>query len=208
VAAGVGQDSSVAEVFDVVKGQQVAEWVSDNTAPDVFAHRLKDLGLLFNKAYISVEANNHGILTLKELNDLYPTFLIHKRSSRSKDKNARLLQLGVLQSSRVKPLSIGTLRLLLATTWTIHSPLLKDELDSFIEDSDGRLRAEEGCHDDRVMACVAAAYTFEKASLMLAVPRTPAPKKSNNPFLLDNIISELHGRGAKFPIAPQARGIE
>jgi hypothetical protein len=191
---------------------------------------LKDLGLLFNKAYISVEANNHGILTLKELNDLYPTFLIHKRSSRSKDKNARLLQLGVLQSSRVKPLSIGTLRLLLATTWTIHSPLLKDELDSFIEDSDGRLRAEEGCHDDRVMACVAAAYTFEKASLMLAVPRvmacvaaaytfekaslmlavprTPAPKKSNNPFLLDNIISELHGRGAKFPIAPQARGIE
>jgi len=202
VAGGVGQDNSVAEIIDITIMHQAGEWASNKVPPDIFAHRLKDLGLLFNKAYISVEANNHGIMTVGELRNLYPLHLVHKRIINTTSNDSRLLSLGVYQTSRLKPLALGSYRALVATILVIHSPLLKDEMDNFIEDSEGKLRAEEGCNDDRVMAMATAAVTLERAQLMVT-PSAFEPKSYKDPFQLESIIEEMHSRGSGFPIARQ-----
>lgn len=202
VAAGVGGDYSVAEVYDVQTGEQVAEWRDNRTEPDVFGMKVAKLGRTYNQAYVCVESNNHGLTTLKELRDIYPLNLIHKKPVQTTNKESRLMNLGLLQTARSKFASVGTLRKYLATYFTIHSPVLKDELDTFVETEEGKLEAEEGANDDCVMASAAAAWVFEKAQLLLA----PGPERSldvKDPFVLDTIIAELQGRKKSFPIKPQ-----
>jgi len=201
VGGGVRLDNSVIEVVCLETGEQVVEWVSNIVPPDAFAKSIANLGNLYNNAYIVVEANSHGILTLSELRGTYPTYLIHKKNVNTADRDSELLRYGLLQTSRTKPLSIGLLRKLLIDTIKIHSPLLRDELDTFIE-NDGKLEAEEGCFDDRVMAMAALAYGFERGGLL--VDSAPRQRSTvNDPFSLDAIIKELSGRGRNFPIKPQ-----
>ena len=197
VAGGVGGDSSVLEVFSLDTGEQVAEWTNDRTPPDVFGTRAKDLGLLFNKAFIVIESNNHGLVTINTLRDIYPQELLYKKVVKTADTDAKLLSLGMYQTSRSKPLALGKLRTLLANgKWKIHSALLKSELDTFIEDKDGRLRAEEGSHDDTVMACAALAYGLERAELIMTRPEDiETIVRQLDPFTLEGIIDGMkHGR--------------
>ena len=65
VAAGVGNDNSVAEIFCLEDDEQVGEYINNRIEPDVFGEKLAELGRLFNMAYIGCESNNHGILMLK-----------------------------------------------------------------------------------------------------------------------------------------------
>src|SRR5258708_7484998 len=105
VGAGVGQNSSVAEVFCVENGEQVAEWLSNRIEPDVFADHLAKTGRIFNEAGMCVESNNHGLLTLACLRGigglppLYPMYKVYRTpragSSRSpKDQVRRVIDLG------------------------------------------------------------------------------------------------------------------
>jgi hypothetical protein len=206
VGGGIGSDRSVAEVFDVESCEQVAEWVSDRTSPDVFGHRLVELGMIFNQAYITVESNNYGTTTLDNMMKTdYPPYLIHKKLVKSADKDNRLLSLGYYQTSRTKPLAVGTLRTMLATELKIHSPMLMDELGTYIENESGKLGAEEGCFDDRVMASAVAAQTWPRAQLLKAPKSLPPSPQVNDPFSLDSIIDELRDRNRGFPIKPQVR---
>lgn len=205
VAGGVGQDNSVAQIVDLEEQIQVGEWVSNSIAPDIFAVKLKELGEKFNQAYIVVESNNHGIMTLGDLRKIYSPHLVHKKRTNSQDKETHILNLGLRQTSRTKPLTIGMLRKAVATWLTVCSPRLKDEMDTFIETPDGKLEAEEGANDDRVLAMACVVYGFQKAQMKLA--RAPMPEiKAEDPFLLDTIIDELHSRKYEFPIARQIRG--
>ena len=203
VSGGVGGDFSVAEIFDVQTGEQVGEWRDNRTEPDVFGEKIAELGKLYNRAYTCVESNNHGIVTLKVLSERYPQNLIHKKPITTTNKDSKLMNLGLMQTSRTKFRSLGTLRKFLATLFTIHSPVLKAELDTFIETEEGKLQAEEGAFDDCVMASAAAAYVFDKAQLLLA----PGPEQRRSlgldPFTIEGIIQELAQRGNLFPIKPQ-----
>lgn len=213
VGGGVRQDNSVAEIIDVDALEQVGEWVSDKTPPDLFGSEvLPALGRQFNEAYIAVESNNHGILTLKELHDHYPSWLIHtqpkKPSSQGVEEVNKLSRLGVRTSERSKPLLIGTLRSLLGKKppkgLIIHSPLLKDELDTFVE-NEGKLEAQEGCYDDRVIAAAVATFVLIKAGLYLDSPSTKHDyDPSKDPFTLDGIIAEREKARNQFPISDQA----
>lgn len=208
VSGGVGKDRSVAEIIDLNNLEQVGEWVSDRVPPDRFGLKLAELGKMFNDAYITVEANNHGIVTLDSLRKDYPPYLIHRKTvSPGSIASNHILNYGLLQTSRVRPLAIGTLRKLLATVLLIHSPDLKDELDTFIETESGKLEAEESSFDDRVMAMAAFAYTVDKAMLIKA-PNVIEIAHGVDPFSLDGIMEELRGRQhGGFPIACQA-GVE
>ena len=204
VSAGVGKDSSVAEVFCLETEEQVAEYINSRIEPDAFADVLADLGYRFNEGYLGVESNNHGILTLKELGsyDLarskvkYPTNKVYrtpaaKRSSG--DQVKRLIDLGVRTSSRSKPIIIGTLRIKLRDSATIHSSILKNELSTYIEWPDGTMGAAENCHDDTVIAAGMAFFVRDRGALnLLEQPITKSELYAKkDPFALDSIIAEM-----------------
>ena len=207
VGGGVGKDRSVIEVFDLRTLHQVAEWVSDRIPPDRLAHEIVTVAKLFNDAYVTEESNNHGIVTLDRLRGLYPNYLLYKKSvSAQSTTGNHLLNYGLLQTSRMKPLSIGALRRLLATNMTIYSPDFMDEAGSFVEKDSGRLEAEDGSYDDRIMAAAVFAQTYERASMMKRPPDV-GEIEVYDPFDVETMINELRGRRRKgFPIANQAGG--
>ena len=198
VSGGVGKDSSVLEVFDCETNEQVGEWISNRCSPDVFAMHAARVGKLFNDAYIAIESNNHGIVTLSDLKKLYPSQLIHRISKikHTPDEIARLVDLGTRVTAKSKAFIIGRLRKELAGGAVIHSPVLKSELSSFVEFDDGTMGAQQGSFDDCVMAAAHAFYVMDRAGMIdRTVPLWNNSKASPDPFVLDSIIEELtHAR--------------
>lgn len=208
VAGGVGKDSSTIEIFCLELGVQVLEYSSNRIDPEYFAHKIKAICLPFH-AYVVPEQNNHGILTVAVLRDIYPPYLLHKTPDPAgveKPEETRLMKMGYKTSVRTKPLMIGRLRGLLGDEWTIHSAALKDQLSTFIEHENGRLAAQEGCEDDLVMGAACAGVGVNKAALLAGGKgASHSASISADPFSLDGIIEELHARGRGFPIPPQHR---
>jgi len=198
VGAGTGNDNSVLEVFCLETMEQVAEWASNRIPPDVLGARAAALGIHFNEAFMIIESNNHGIVTLSELAKVYPNHKIYKAGN-----TGTINDLGHRTSQISKPLMVGRLRAMLSTALTIHSPLLKSELSTFVEREDGKLAAQEGCNDDRVIAAAKAVVGFERALLMKEGDSQALLPVLKDPFSLDSIIDELKGRMGSFPIASQ-----
>ena len=214
VGAGVGKDSSVAEIFCLETEEQVAEYINNKIEPDIFAHKLADLGRRYNEAYIGCESNNHGILTLKTLVEWSharsaPTYAAHKvyrtpspRSTAAKDAVQTVASLGVRTTKRSKPYIIGMLRKKLSSTAVIHSPVLKNELSTFVEHPDGSMSAADGCLDDTVMAAGMAFFVQSRGAMTLVdSPVTQEEKVTAQNFTFESIIKEMTlGRsGHTFP---------
>ena len=216
VSAGVGRDNSVIQVICVNPDgdrpmEQVACWVSKRTGPDVLAGKVSDLGHLFNDAYVTVENNNHGIVTLYELQNLYEPHLIFESgtSSAPVSEDVELYRLGHRTTSKSKPLMIGKLRTALARDIITHDPLTKGELDTFVETETGGLEAEDGCMDDRVMAYACCVLGMERAAIY-ASPEDRVQdnkKKVPSPLSMEAIIKELQQGKNQFPIKPQHKGL-
>lgn len=215
VSAGVGKDSSVAEIFCLDTEEQVGEWISDRIEPDVFAEHLAQLGMEFNEAYMCVESNNHGILTLASLRGIgglppiYPMHKVYRTPQRGarrspRDQVRRVSDLGQRTTAISKPYVLGMLRTALREEWTIHSPVLKNEISSFMEHEDGSLSAADGCHDDTVIAAAMARFVRDKAALVMT-PRTVL--EENRPVghaftldeMMESILSKQPGDGLPFP---------
>ncbi len=197
VGAGVGQNSSVGEVFCVENGEQVAEWLSNRIEPDVFADHLAKTGRIFNEAGMCVESNNHGLLTLACLRGigglppLYPMYKVYRTpragSSRSpKDQKMR-------------------------REWTIHSPILNAELSTFIEHEDGTLGAADGCHDDTVIAAAMACFVFDKAAVSLVDAPVPSAGTEDDPFSLQSMLASIDRKSQSnnnLPFPPYIMGVD
>jgi hypothetical protein len=207
VAAGVGKDRSVIEVICVTTQEQVAEWVNDRIEPDFFATKIEALGRYYNEAFVTVESNNHGIVTLDVLMDSYPMGLLYSSGTLSgdggRDLEPSLVRQGFKTSPRSKPLLIGKLRKYLAKTITIYSSGLKGELDSFIEKPTGAIEAEEGCFDDRVIAMGCAVWGIERASLIINGEFQSVSDPADDPFSTDYIIASLESKRSRSIIREQ-----
>ena len=86
----------------------------------------------------------------------------------------------------------------------IHSPLLNDELGTFVEYEDGKLGAADNCKDDRVMALANLVMGLERAALYARPSpdiRWGSGKVTGDPFIFDNILNELKNRQGVFPIS-------
>ena len=206
-AAGIEKDYSVAEIICFNTMEQVGEYRSNKVTPDRFATRLVELGLMFEKAYMVVEQNNHGLVTMSYLYNMYPRHLLYR------DRNAPathhgLMSMGVRTTTRTKPLLIGNLRTLLAEELVIHSDILDVELSTFVEDETGKLGAAGGCHDDTVMAMACAAFGLQRAGMLAGsklADREPSTQAALNPFLVENILKELHNNKDQELIRDQHR---
>ena len=208
-SGGTGRDNAAAEVFDLVTGDQVAEYAHNKIEPDSFGHKVTDLGETFNNAFIVVESNNHGPMTLDTIrNRDYPPMLIYSmEQAGSSYEDRTLMSMGFRTSIRTKPIMIGKLRMLLAKAWIIHSPILNGELSTFIEHEDGKLAGQKGCKDDRVMAGACAAIGMEHAGLYAGngddLLEMTSPDPAKYPFTLEGIVKECQSKGKNFPISEQ-----
>lgn len=161
-SGGVGANNAAIEIVKAEDGEQVGEWASNVVEPDLLARKVAALGKEFNGAFVNVEKNNHGILVLSRLLDIYPQDKVC-RSTGGASKPQRLqmgllADYGITTNAATKSFMIGNMRHLLAEGAPFHSSFLKDELNTFREHPDGKLAAEGSCMDDRVMAYAIATY--------------------------------------------------
>ncbi len=209
-SGGVGADNAAIEVICLNTMEQVGEYVYNRVDPYVLGERVVDLAKMFNNGYIVVEANNHGPVTIKAIEDKgYPDYLVYGMHTAGVDfEDKSLMRKGFRTSVRTKPIMIGRLRTLLSSELTIHSPTLNSELSTFVETEDGKMQAEEGCFDDRVMALACAAMGLERAGIFCTVEQYVRPRREVvDPFTLDAILEEMSNRRNSLPISPQTGGL-
>lgn len=155
VAEGVeGADYSVVEVLRRKDGMQCAEW-RGYTDPDQLAQVCRDLGQYYNWAYGTPEAMAHGLVTLMRLKDLdYP--YIYTRQVYDQTLNVYKDQEGWLTTIRTRPIMLEALRAAFRDGQVIVNSLeALSEMQTFTLQK-GKLRAQDGCHDDCVMALAGA----------------------------------------------------
>lgn len=151
VAEGlVSGDYSVAVVLDD-KLNVCAKW-RGHIDPDLFGDEVIKIGKLYNEAYLAVENNNHGLTTLKSIvnKDYYNVFYT---KSYDKFNDTVSKKLGWSTNRKTKPIAIDKLaeyiREKFFGLWDIE---IIQELYSYVIDDKGITNAQEGKHDDCVMA--------------------------------------------------------
>lgn len=196
-AGGTGaqdRDNACIQIICTDTNEQVAEFTSKSIPPDHLASHINRLGRMFNNAYIVVESNNYGLVTLDNLRKVYPKSLIFASGSAYgsslPEKEYELTDMGFRTSSRTKPLLIGRLQRDLGDGMRIHSEALRGELSTFVETDKGTMEAIQGCHDDRVMALACANWGVPKA-VSMNQSSIIRPDLSGQPFMLENLLAEL-----------------
>ena len=177
VAEGVeGGDYSAAYVLDCADASIVAAW-HGHMEPALFAEELTKLGNLYNRAMIGVENNpgGHGNLVLHKLSrDLgYPHIYTHQPADiRSPQQN----RLGMRTDQRTKPMMIDGVGEYLQSLGlkgehgSINDGELISELMTFGIMENGRCEAQDGCHDDRVIAFAIALLVQQRSGLSRIYP--------------------------------------
>jgi hypothetical protein len=161
VAMGVrGGDFSVAQVLDDQK-KQVATW-RGHVHPDYFAEVLFRLGHLYNTAKIAVENNNHGLLTVNLLYKHHHYTNVFTSITEETIDDIETPKLGFRTDAKTKPMIIDGLRASLRIgELQLNDRVTIQELMTYVVKESGKLEAEDGCHDDCVMALAIANHTHD-----------------------------------------------
>ena len=134
------------------KGDQVATW-HGHIAPDTLAEIIKAIGNHYNRAFVGVERNNHGLTTLTKLRDLGYQNLYAQETLESRAEGDQTKRFGWLTTTKTKPMVIDNLAAMLRDR---ESGLAnKDhvaEMREYIVEPNGSYNAREGANDDRVMS--------------------------------------------------------
>ncbi|MBF0344208.1 MAG: hypothetical protein HQL06_08250 [Nitrospirae bacterium] len=145
-----GGDYSCAEVIERSTSKQVAEW-HGLIEPDLFGLLLTHLGKRYNMAWLIPERNNHGLTTITKIVELnYPRIYTEMVLTPPIKPRKRL---GWLSTRTNKELIINNLIAEIRDdSHGIVSRELFEEMMTFVKTQSGQYTAENGMHDDRVMA--------------------------------------------------------
>ncbi|WP_325224419.1 hypothetical protein [Schnuerera sp.] len=129
----------------------VAMW-HGHIDPDLFGDELYKLGVFYNYAYLGIENNNHGLTTLKRLQDReYWNIYFQKTYDRITDQITS--KMGWNTNVKTKPLMIDKLAEFIRELYLgIYSDLVISECFTYVINDNGTTDAQQGCHDDTVMA--------------------------------------------------------
>ncbi len=152
--AGEGSDQFVAQVIDNRTGEQVAR-MRQCYDEDVFTHQLYCLGMWYNEALLAVEAN-YSTYPIRELQRLgYPNQYVRE----TVDDYTMLPKksYGFATTPKTRPIIIATLiRAMREDIGLVNDRVTLEEMQTFVRNEVYRPEAEEGAHDDCVMAlCIA-----------------------------------------------------
>lgn len=187
--AGDGSDNFVGEVLDNISGEQVAE-LSHRTDEDLYARQMYCLGKYYNEALIGVEVN-FSTYPEKELERLEYPRLYHRQQEDSITHKYQLKK-GFKTTGVTRPIIIaGLVEVIRDDTDTLNSEELLRECLSFIKNEQGRAEAEQGKHDDRVMAMAIAHYIRSQQDVVMA--QKEIIKQDKLPFALRDEEEEEKG---------------
>lgn len=178
-------DFSVADVIRKRDMKTVAR-LRGHIDPDQFGHALDKLGRFYNFALMGVEINNHGLAVVQRLRDLFYTNLYRREKGLDERFEESTSKLGWKTDMRTKPLAIDYLVEAIREGYVIdYDIVFVEEAFSYVRDDNGRTNAEEGDHDDTVMAKAIALQMYEwsnnnKADLKVYVPQKMATMKKKH----------------------------
>lgn len=139
---GSAGDYSAIQVLDLETGIQCAELRAKIGGLEL-AREVAELGEEYNQALVVVERNNLGTGTLSLLSEVCHYPKIFEQGG----------QLGWLTSALSKPLMIGTMTAaMVGNARMFHSDRLLQECRTFVRQRNGSMAAQNGEHDDCVMA--------------------------------------------------------
>lgn len=159
--AGNGEDYFTAKVVDCTTHDRHATLHKQYIDDDLYADQLYCLGMYYHEALIGVEVN-YSIVADRELNKLnYPH--IYQREVFNKQNQRYVKQTGFATTPVTRPLMIAKLIRLFREdiTHECDIPTLRECL-TFIKTAKGRAEAENGYHDDLVMADAIAETIIEQ----------------------------------------------
>lgn len=156
--AGEGSDSCVMQMIDASDGVQVMSMASSDMDEDVFAHQIYAAGIAYMTALIAVESNfsTYPIRELERLN--YPKQYV--RETFDNLKHEVRLSFGFRTDTKTRPVIISNLvQLVRENVETINDRRTLEEMLTFVRNEDTyKPEAEEGAHDDAVMALAIAHF--------------------------------------------------
>lgn len=193
VAEGIGGDYSCATVVDKDNHKTVARWRGDLQPAD-FGEVLEQLGRWYNHALIGVEINNHGLTTVQRLVDIGYDALYRKERGVDERYQEYTSKLGWRTDVKSKPLMIDGLAEAIAKGQIIdYDRVFINECMTYVTDERGKTNAQDGCHDDTVMATAIAYQLFEwtdvtaqKRSIKSTYPASYMEKRQSNRKLIQN----------------------
>lgn len=148
--AGNGSDSFVAQVINNTTGRQVAI-LRHTFDEDLFARQLYALGHYYNTALVAVETNfsTYPVLMLEKWR--YPKLYV--RESVDEYTHKPKTSFGFQTNLKTRPLAISTLvKAIREDVTLVCDRTTIEEMLTFVRDESFRPEAEEGAHDDCVMA--------------------------------------------------------
>ena len=152
-------DYSVMSVFCHNDMEQVAEW-HGHIPPDLLGEEANLLGRFYHMAWLIPEANNHGVSLIDALRRChYPRVYKRRRTPDDKNDNAPSSRIGWWTSEQSKKHLIDTFgKFIRENVGKINSVGLLKECITYVYDDRGRANAQQGCHDDRVIAAALAVH--------------------------------------------------
>ena len=185
-------DYSVAVVMD--ENLNVVAKYRGHIDPDLYGIELVKLGWFYNEAYIAVENNNHGLTTLKSiLRQEYYNVFYTKSYDRVNDVVSK--KLGWSTTRKTKPYMIDKLAEYIRERFLgIKDKEIIMECYSYVIDEKGITNAQEGKHDDCVMAlgiCLMAFLEEMGQDYVPEIPKDLINKKKKEDFDYPEIIDPL-----------------
>lgn len=161
VAEGIEEDFSCATVMDKLTHQTVARFRGDMEPAD-FGEYLALLGTWYNHALIGPEINNHGLTAVQRLRDVGYDNIYRRELGIDERYEEYTSKLGWRTDVRTKPLMIDNLSEAISSNQIIdYDKTFIRECMTYIRDNRGRTNAQEGQHDDTVIATAIALQLFE-----------------------------------------------
>lgn len=161
VAEGVGEDFSCATIMDKSTHQTVARFRGDIEPAD-FGELLALYGRWYNQALIGPEINNHGLTTVQRLRDVGYDNIYRRELGIDERYEEYTSKLGWKTTVITKPLMIDALSEAISLGQIVdYDKIFIRECMTYIRDARGRTNAQEGQHDDTVIATAIALQLFE-----------------------------------------------
>ncbi len=175
--AGAGSDSFVAQVLDNRTGVQVAT-LRHQFDEDLFARQVYCLGMYYNGALVGLE-NNFSTYPTMELQRLgYPRQYV--RESVDDYTHRVKSSFGVWTGSKTRPAMLAQLiRAVREDVSIVCDETTLLEMLTFVRGEDWKPQAEQGAHDDCVMALAIAHYIRPQQSYLTHTEQRPVQWSSS-----------------------------
>jgi hypothetical protein len=155
-AEGVNGDYSACHVFKVSNREQVASFRSKHLKPSEFADRLAQIAELYSDKYppllMGVERNNHGHAVLLKLDEILGYMNIYRTKKENKKTELEEIKLGWATDRITRPLMLD-----IFIEGVESGSIILNDRETLAEcltliNNEGKIEAEEGKHDDLVIA--------------------------------------------------------